>query len=307
MAKCLCCNKELSPDDLYWHKSCIKSFFDLTSLPSIDLNDVEGQFKTKAEQLLDDKNVVTGVQKKLSLGLSKDEKKLTIKDYPQGYIIKPENNEYKEIARAEHLVMSMADSLNIRTAPHGLLPFKNGSYIYITKRIDRLNNTKIHMEDMCQLSNKMTEDKYDGSYEYLGKRIIYFTNKQDDIIEYYYLILFCFISCNSDMHLKNFSLVESDDISLSKAYDLLPVNIIYPNDQEDVALTLNGKKKNLRRNDFIKLGESLNIPNRTMLYLFNEIYSHKNNLLKMIDESLLSDKFKKDFKEELARRIEIFK
>ena len=83
-----------------------------------------------------------------------------------------------------------------------------------------------------------------------------------DSTELYYRLLFCFLTGNSDMHLKNFSLIEespgSREFSLSAAYDLLPVNIIMPEDVEQMALTLHGKKRNIRKKDFLFLAENMN-------------------------------------------------
>lgn len=62
-------------------------------------------------------------------------------------------------------------------------------------------------------------------------------------------IIFSYLTLNSDMHLKNFSLIEQDEIKLSPQYDLLPVQL-FVDDNEDLALTLNDKKKNLERRDY---------------------------------------------------------
>ena len=59
--------------------------------------------------------------------------------------------------------------------------------------------------------------------------------------------------------MKNFSLIEEKPASrryyLSAAYDMLPVNIVMPEDKEQLALTINGKKKNIRKKEFILLAE----------------------------------------------------
>ena len=69
---------------------------------------------------------------------------------------------------------------------------------------------------------------------------------------------------NSDMHLKNFSLKETEpgsrNFQLSKAYDMLPVNVIMPEDKEQLALTINGKKRNIHKKEFRILAESCGIP-----------------------------------------------
>lgn len=152
----------------------------------------------------------------------------------------------------EDLAMRMAEIAGIQTVPHALMKM-NGKYVYITKRIDReiigKSVSLYAMEDFCQLSNRLTIDKYKGSYENCGKIIKkYSTRLGVDISELFIRVVFSFIIGNSDMHLKNFSLKEiepgSREFCLSKAYDMLPVNIIMPEDNEQLALTLNGKKRN---------------------------------------------------------------
>ena len=71
-----------------------------------------------------------------------------------------------------------------------------------------------------------------------------------DQIELFLRLVFCFLTGNSDMHLKNFLLIETAEGSrkyiLSPAYDLLPVNLIMPQDKEEFALPMNGRKNNLQ-------------------------------------------------------------
>ena len=237
-------------------------------------------------------------QTKLSLHLSKDkdEYRLTLIGYPLGYILKPETKEYHCIARAEHLVMLMANAASIQTPLHALIRLKDDSYAYITKRIDRRKNVKVHMEDFCQLSNRLTEDKYHSSYEQVAKVIDkYSSYSMLDKVELFYRLLFCFVTCNSDMHLKNFSLIEEkDNVYLSPFYDLLPVNVLI-NDYEEVALTLNSKKRNLRKNDFIKFGENIKLDRKTIDRLISKIINYESIFIDMIKESLLEEEQKEKF------------
>lgn len=292
MKRCLCCGQNLNDETIQWHQSCVKHFFGSSTLPTIDLKTSE---TGEIIGLFDEKSSVPGVQRKLSLGLSSDKKRLTLVNFPYGYIIKPEIGEIKEIARSEQLVMSLADTVGIRTALHGLLVDKDGTYIFITKRLDRDGNKKIHMEDMCQLSNKITDQKYDGSYEYLGKLIYKYTNSVADVVEYFYRLLFCFIVGNSDMHLKNFSLIEEEHTYLSPAYDLLPVNLIYPKDTEETALTLNGKKRNITKKDFYTLGQNIGLNEKVITNLIKRLSSFKEKMEIQIKESLLSNDLKDSF------------
>lgn len=154
---------------------------------------------------------------------------------------------------AEYLAIQMAKTAGIKTVPFALI--KQGDKLaYITKRIDRpgtgsakKQGQMLAMEDFCQLDRRLTQDKYKGSYERCARAIERYSVRMGlDMTEFFLRIVFSYIVGNSDMHLKNFSLVEtaenSQEYVLSQAYDMLPVNVILPEDQEQMALTLNGKR-----------------------------------------------------------------
>ena len=307
---CLCCGKPLKVDNPSgWHRKCIKNFFGTGVIPEIDISD-------KTLEMIVSENVskgftVPGVQKKLSLHLfSKSKKpKLTLIDYPTGYILKPQVNEFKCMPEAEHLVMCMADECGISTVPHALIS-DCGSYAYITKRVDRVidgdNISRLAMEDFCQLDLRLTQDKYKGSYERCAKIVERYSSRTMlDMAELFMRLVFSFIAGNSDMHLKNFSMLEkndgSNDYILSPAYDLLPVSVIMPEDKEELALTLNGKKNNIRKKDFLVFADSCGISRNAAEKMICEIKSKKQRLIDMCRDSLLTE----DMKESLAALIEV--
>ena len=313
MIRCLCCNKEIIKPDEYetsvcWHKKCIKRFFGTAVLPEIDCSDEELE---KLVSLSVDKGLtVPGVQKKLSLHLSGEDKtaRLTIVDYPTGYILKPQSEDYSFLPEAEFLAMKMAEAVKIKTVPNALVRMKGG-YAYITRRIDRNAGDMFAMEDFCQLSGRMTADKYRSSYENCGKVIKkYSRNVGLDIAEFYYRLVFCFAVGNSDMHLKNFSLIEekpgSRCFSLSSAYDMLPVNIIMPEDKEQMALTLNGKKRNIRKKDFLILAENLGIHEKVAVGLIRQILKYKKVLMDEVISSYISEEMKNALRDLIEERAE---
>lgn len=149
--------------------------------------------------------------------------------------------------------MHLAEMAKISTVPHSLIRLQSGSLAYITKRIDRVKKKKWAMEDMCQLTERLTEDKYHGSYEQIAKAILkYSANPGLDVVNFFEQVLFSFLTGNADMHLKNFSLITHPEAGpvLSPAYDMVATVLVNPADDEDMALTLNGKKKKLKRSDF---------------------------------------------------------
>ena len=311
---CICCGRPINDNSgSGWHKSCIKRFFGTAELPEIDIS--SEKLESIAGETVRKGLTVPGVQKKLSLHLYSDGKhpRLTLVDVPAGYILKPQVDDFKCMPESEHLVMSMADVCGIATVPHALIQSGN-SIAYITKRIDR-NALKDHserlaMEDFCQLDQRLTQDKYRGSYERCSKIIDrYSSRRQLDQTELFLRLVFCFITGNSDMHLKNFSLIEtaegSGEYILSPAYDLLPVNLLMPEDSEEFALPMNGKKSNLKKDDFLKFAETIHIPGEAAEKMMNSIISKETRLLELNDESLLPQDMKSDFEELICRRIEV--
>ena len=313
---CLCCGKPLHENDNNgWHKKCIKSFFGTSLLPEIRLDD--DTLEQIAKENTDNGYTVTGVQKKLSLHLLSDgdNPRLTLVNYPNGYILKPQVEEFEALPEAEQLIMCMADAAGIATVPHALIR-ENDRFAYITKRIDRIIEKdtirKIAMEDFCQLDLRLTQDKYRGSYERCAKVIErYSMHSGLDISELFIRLVFSFIVGNSDMHLKNFSLIESMEGSslyrLSKAYDLLPVNIIMPEDKEEFALTMNGKKRNLRKKDFIVFADTCGITRQTAEKLIESIVKLTPQWLEMCNESLLPNELKDRLSKIITERAEVIK
>ena len=312
--RCLCCNKEMKNPSEYessvsWHVRCMKRFFGTSKLPEIDMSGKA--LERLANQTVNKGLTIPGVQKKMSLHLETVDKvaRLTIVDHPTGYILKPQSEDFSNLPEAEFLSMKMAEIAGIKTVPNALLHFHK-SYAYVTKRIDRTGEQAYAMEDFCQLSGRVTADKYRSSYENCGRVIKrYSHNVGLDLTEFYYRLLFCFCTCNSDMHLKNFSLIEdrpgSRKFSLSAAYDMLPVNVIMPADKEEMALTLNGKKRNLRAKDFLALAESLGIQEKTARGLMKQILRYEDAFVREVKASFVADDLKESLISTIQKRMEV--
>ena len=308
---CLCCGRPLHESDREsgWHRRCIQRFFGTSVMPEIRINDKT--LKLLAAESAGKGYTVPGVQKKLSLHLSKEGgiPRLTLMNYPAGYILKPQVEEFRAMPEAEQLVMCMAENAGIDVVPHALV--RDGdTYAYITKRVDRifLKNEPVRrmgMEDFCQLDLRLTQDKYKGSYERCAKIISRYSDRAGlDETELFMRLVFSFLVGNSDMHLKNFSLLETEEASgkymLSPAYDLLPVNVLMPEDMEQTALTLNGKKAGIRRKDWFAFAANSGIPEKSAGKMMAAILEKKESFLTMCRESLLPD----DLKNSLMMLIE---
>lgn len=312
MSRCLCCGKTLRTEAAHgWHTSCIKRFFGTSKIPDIDVS------KEVLNLIaIDNTNkglTVPGVQKKLSLHLSNDgEPRLTLVNYPTGYILKPQTDEYAALPETEYLVMQMAQVSGIKTVPYALLllPSQDNAFAYITKRIDRADGQMLAMEDFCQLDGRLTEDKYHGSYERCGKIISRYSSASGlDMTELYLRVVFSFAVGNSDMHLKNFSLIETAENSgkyvLSSAYDMLSTNIVIPTDREQLALTLNGKKQNIRRKDFFVFAEAIGIAEKSAEKMIDKIVKLKDKYIAMCRESYMPDNMKAALEKLIEQRVAV--
>ncbi len=312
--RCYICY-ESTTDNLSFHPACLKKLFGSEQPPEIDFNNKK--IESMALELIKQKKGVPGVQKKLSLSLTKTEKlrspkkRLTIVGYLGGnYILKPPTSEYPFMPEIEDLTMHLANIAKLNVALHGLFPMQDGSLAYITKRFDRDGEKKIATEDLCQLSHKLTEDKYKSSHERVGKVIYrYATIPGEEVLKFFELILFCFIVGNADMHLKNFSLITEDisNITLAPWYDLLSTRLLFSTqqDSEDLALSLNGKKHNIRKNDFLEFGKNLKISDKAIQNTIEAMKENFSSWEQKIHKSFLNEKLKEQFCELIKMRINI--
>ena len=320
--RCLCCGKKFTQKALLeelengWHKECVKTFFGSQKLPVLDMS--EETLKKLAEESTNKGFTVPGVQKKLSLHLTEgNSPRLTLVNYPTGYILKPQTDEYETLPEAEYLVMQMARLVGIKTVPFALIKMNGqGDLAYITKRIDRITidgkKQMLAMEDFCQLEERLTEDKYKGSYERCAKVIQkYSSMAKFDLTELYLRLIFSFVVGNSDMHLKNFSLIEkaegSSEYVLSAAYDLLPVNAIMPEDEEEFALTLFKKKRKIKRKDFLVFAEEIGIEQKFAEKMIAKVIKAKDDFIAMCEESYVSTTVKERLVELIEKRVEALK
>ena len=244
MNTCLYCYQPLKNNEQDYHASCSKKLFGQPSAPVLPY--AEDDLEPLAKEVIQTQTAVTGVQVKLSLHITSgnqagSEKRFTIVGLWGGYILKPPTADYPQLPEVEDLTMHLAAAANIKTVPHSLIRMQSGSLAYVTKRVDLTKEGKLAMEDMCQLTERLTEDKYHGSYEQIGRTILKYSNTPGlDVINFLELVLFSFITGNADMHLKNFSLLDKPGLGmiLSPAYDLVNTALVNPDDKEEISLTL---------------------------------------------------------------------
>ncbi|MBI9071833.1 MAG: HipA domain-containing protein [Melioribacteraceae bacterium] len=306
MNRCLYCYEEMG-DGKDFHDKCSKKIFGIKTPPKINytLKEIYKLGKTVVEKRI----TVPGVQTKLSLELKKESQnisKLTIVGLWGNYILKPQSNDYKQLPENEDLTMHLASIFKLNVVDHSLIKLKDNSFAYITKRIDRINNKKVHMEDMCQLTERLTEDKYKGSLEQIDKVIKkHSTNPMFDTIQFFESVLFSFLTGNSDMHLKNYSLIEEgNNIKIAPFYDLLSTRLVISEklDSEEFALTMRGKKKKISLASFYEFGKSIKMNERQIENVFNGFSKNLKPAIELVDKSFLTKALKESYKELLFSR-----
>lgn len=309
MERCLYCYQPLEQHEIDFHSRCSKKIFGTVIPPVLPYS--KADIESLALEVVRSQVTITGVQPKLSVDLKKEkggEKRFTIVGLWGGYILKPQTEQYANIPENEDLTMHLARLAKINTVPHSLIRFKDGSLAYITKRIDRdKKGNKIPMEDMCQLTEKLTEQKYKGSHEQIAKKIVEFSAYPVlDLINYVEVLLFCYLTGNADMHLKNFSLYKKiKETTLTPAYDLLSTKLVIPEDTEELALTLNGKKRKLKRSDFDNLLKTMKVEDKVIENTYNKFRKVLPLWYDFIDISFLPNQMKIDYKALIEHRSSI--
>ena len=296
--RCLYCYEPLFDSSSDFHEACNKRFFGQLKTPQLNYN-LEN-LQELASKVIQSQMAVTGVQAKVSLSLFRKEeknltKKLTIVGLYGDYILKPPSEHYEQLPELESASMHMADVCGIKVVPHSLVKLQDKTLCYITKRVDRTRKTKLHMEDMCQLSERLTEDKYKGSHEQVAKLVLkYSSTPLLDVSNFYEQVLFSFLTGNSDMHLKNFSLLEKEGqgLSLCPAYDLVPTVLVNPADTEELALTLNAKKRKLKYQDFLSAYEKCGLSKKVLDNTLELFVYAKPEMEAVLAKSFVSEEFK---------------
>lgn len=308
MAKCLYCYKELKEGQTDYHPSCAKKLYGVKTAPVLPYN--RSQIGELAKRVVRAQTTLTGVQAKLSLDVNHGQKnepdRFTIVGLWGRFILKPQTDTYRSLPELEDLTMHMAEAAKIAVVPHGLIRFDDGELCYITRRIDRQpDGSKTAMEDMCQLSERLTEYKYKGSYEQIAKLIKkYSAVPQLDLVNFWEVVVFSWITGNSDMHLKNFSLYKIPlGFCLTPAYDLLSTLIVMPQDTEELALTLNGKKRKIKRSDFEKAMTASGLNEKVIQNMANKFGKAISKWIDLIDNSFLPNDMKREYKRLIIKRV----
>ena len=313
MSKCLYCYQKLEEGQVDFHSGCARKFFGSETAPILPYT--RDNMSELAHQVIRTSVSVTGVQAKMSLDVNRGGKnepaKFTIVGLWGKYIFKPQSSKYPCLPELEDLTMKMAEAAHIHTARHTLIRLADGELGYLTLRMDRgRKGEKISMLDMCQLTNRLTEHKYYGTYRQLAETIKkYSSAPMLDVQRYWEVVLFSWITGNSDMHCKNFSLIDSGngEYVLSPAYDLLAVLLADPADTEEMAMSfeVGGIKSGFNRDTFMTAFTQSGMPAAVADKMIERMKGYLPQWTDLIGQSFLPEKMKADYCLLLNKRIDL--
>ena len=281
-------------------RSAWRKVFGIDKEPFIDLT-LAG-VSLKAQEMVG-KMSISGVQPKLSVKLADraGDPRLEVTGEGGQYILKPQVQAFANLPENEELCMTIAEDIGIDVPPHCLVHLKDKSLAYVVKRFDREGRRKIHQEDFAQILEK--ENKYSGSVEEIGRKLKVVADVPGlDVQLFFERIVFNFLIANGDAHMKNYSVIYDEDgrARLAPAYDLVCSRIVLPNEANDSALTIQGRKSKIRRKEMDLLADNLGIPQKVR---FARFAGQKENFRKRIVESLLPKDLAQSFEKLLIERF----
>ena len=271
---------------------------------------------------------ISGIQIKYSIGLEGNQLFLT--ETGGRYIVKPiPIGSFQALDQApanEHLSMQIAGQIfNIYTPPNALMHFSDGEPVYIVKRFDVLpDGNKLLQEDFAQIGKRSEETggknyKYDFSYEEIASLMKEYTPAYlIEVEKFFTLVVFNYLICNGDAHIKNFSLIktaEFGDYKLSPAYDLMNTSI-HVNGARDMALDLFADNfmteaykygSKYTRDDFMQFGKKLGLLEGRAKRILDKFITGETEIERLVEISFLSDMCKEQYILSVKNRSERLK
>jgi serine/threonine-protein kinase HipA len=261
---------------------------------------------------------ISGIQTKMSLVLR--EGRLEMTEAGGQYLFKPiPHGEFRHLDAVpvnEHLSMQIARQVfGISVAENALVEFEGGELGYLARRFDvQEDGSKRLQEDFAQIASRSEEShgknyKYDSSYEEIGDLIrqhvaAYRVERE----RFFQLVVFNYLICNGDAHLKNFSLLRNEeygDYTMTPAYDLLNTRLHVP-DESRTALpmfkddfTTESYQANAfyAYDDIQELANRLELQKARFMRIMRSSVGKEREVFSLIDRSALSEECKQLYKE----------
>lgn len=290
------------------HAECIRALYDADRPPAVDVE--LARLHTVALAMVG-RISVSGVQRKLSVGLSADRSTLRISTDGRQFILKPQSETFPYLPQNEHVTMRMAALAGVEVPPCGLIELADGSVAYIVRRFDRPDPRpegphKLRMEDFCQLAEKPPKDKYAGSAELCARLVRRYADEPGvELVRLLRLLAFNWWVGNGDAHLKNFALLAGLDgrHRLSPAYDLLCTRLVIPDDP--LALPVQGRDRGLTAGVWRRLAAYAGVPEAPARRVLRGVADALEPALALIDRADLPDAMRDTYRGLLRQRAEV--
>ena len=299
-APCFIC-LEPAPDHGEHHRRCVERLFGIRDVPALDLE--LAKLHTFALAMVGH-TTLSGVQRKISLGLTTDRSRLQVAVERARFILKPATQQYPALPENELTTMTLAWRAAIDVPPFGLIRLKDGSLAYVVARFDRpAAGGKLRQEDFCQLAEKRPIQKYEGSAELCAKLVRRYASEPGiEMVKLFRRMAFVWWTGNGDMHLKNFSLHTGEDgrHRLSPAYDLVCTRLVIEGDR--LALPVGGKKDRLARRHWLDYAASCGLATRAAARVLDELAAGLEPALEVVDRSPLPAGMRREYRKLLAER-----
>ena len=303
MTACLICLAEVGRDTDY-HPPCVRRLFGTRKVPRLEI--ALAKLHTFGLAMVG-RTSISGVQRKISLGLGADRMTLQVGADRARYILKPATEVYPSLPENEHVTMRIAKLCRIAIPECGLIRLEDGSLAYIVVRFDRpAEGGKLRQEDFCQLALKSPKQKYEGSAERCARLLRrYASEPVVEQLKLFRLMVFAWWTGNGDMHLKNFSLLADLDgrHHLSPAYDLVCTRLLIQDDP--LALPVGGKDRGITRKTWLEYGEYCELPRPAIDREFAAIAAAVAPARRLLGQSLLPDEMKQRYSTLLEARAGI--
>lgn len=251
---------------------------------------------------------VSGAQRKGMFRLEKGLLKSTA--IGSQYILKPDGD-FPELPLNEHVTMAIAKKCGFNVPPFTLLEIEGLGFVFAVKRFDRTKaGEPLMVEDMGQVIQIPCSDKYSTSCERVAAAISRYSSAPViDLTDFFRRVLFCYLTANADMHLKNWSILENEkafgSFMLSPCYDFLNTRLSIPDEAIDIGLPINGKSRNLQKSYFKTLATELKIPGSQIEKAFEDIPRWAKVVKELVPMSLLADNSKKKYLEIVDSRLAV--
>ena len=91
-------------------------------------------------------------------------------------------------------------------------------------------------------------------------------------------------------------------VSITKS-DMLSTALVMPEDTEELALTLNGKKRKIKKTDFVASMQASGLEEKVINNIFAKFAKARAKWFEFIDQSFITDEMKEAFKIMISERL----